>query len=183
MGRGSAVSLGTSRDTTARIRILACEPELPAAQPRSRSWPIWALVVATAAAGAGVTWTLLQPDAGSMAAASPPVAHIAMPAAAKASANIATFRTNSRVARRIGAAVSADLPAAARYAKRTIPVFTAQPPAATPTTVNTWTAPTTGQAPQPAPASAGTSTSTPTGPSVTIREDVSRPANQTPGMP
>ena len=104
MGRGSAVSLGTSRDTTARIRILACEPELPAAQPRSRSWPIWALVVATAAAGAGVTWTLLQPDAGSMAAASPPVAHIAMPAAAKASANIATFRTNSRVARRIGAA-------------------------------------------------------------------------------
>lgn len=183
MGRGSAVSLGTSRDTTARIRILACEPEPPAAQPRSRSWPIWTLVVATAVAGAGVTWTLLQPNAESTAAATPPVAHAAVPAAANGSANIATFRTNSRVARRMAAAASADLPAAARYAKRTAPVFTAQAPAATPATVNNWTAPTTVQAPQPAPASAATSNSPQSGPSVTIREDVSRPANQTPGMP
>lgn len=170
------MSLGTTRDTTARIRILSCEPE-PVAPP-TRSWPLWTLVGATAVAGVGIIAVTLRAPADEVPAATTLVS--AVPVQAMGTANAGSFRVTPRVARQVAVAVSADFTAAARYAARNMPVVVPAAPAQTPSVISGWQPSTQPVAPAPvAPdSSSGTSSGNQSGPSVTIREDTTPTGNQ-----
>lgn len=109
---GHSVGIST-RDNTARIRILQCEPEPVKRAPRRWHLPMLAALVAIA--GIAVTALVASPaQPGSTSPAAAPA--VVMTVEPVATVNVASFRHTPAVHRTIRSATMADLSAAARAA-------------------------------------------------------------------
>lgn len=112
------MSFATSSDTTARIRILGCDPE----PPRRRRLPVRHFLAVLSVLAVGVTgvavalaWSGGRPQTAEVPAA-PALADTTI--GIMGSAVPAAWHQSARLHRRVHTAVTADLPAAARFAHR-----------------------------------------------------------------
>lgn len=115
------MSFATSSDTTARIRILGCDPE----PPRRRRLPVRHFLAVLSVLAVGVTgvavalaWSGGRPQTAEVPAA-PALADTTI--GIMGSAVPAAWHQSARLHRRVHTAVTADLPAAARFAHRAQP--------------------------------------------------------------